>query len=53
MPLSLIGIMAVDENSNSAKESPLDPNCDVFARLNLAFPDPSWGDVQRTVSISP
>jgi len=53
MPLSLIGIMAVDENGNSAEEGPLDPNCPVFARLNLAFPDPSLVDAQRTVSTSP
>jgi len=33
-------IMAVDENSHSAEEGPLDPNCPVFARLNLALPDP-------------
>jgi len=50
MPMFLIGVMAVDKNGNSADKGPLDPNCPVFASLNLAFPDPSWDDAQRAVS---
>jgi len=49
MPTFVIGIMAVDENGNSAQGS-LDPNCPVFARLNLEFPNVFWTDAQRAVS---
>jgi len=42
--------MAVDENGNSAAEGPIDPNCPVFARLNLEFPQASWTDAQHAVS---
>jgi len=50
MPISIIGIMAVDENGNSAGEGSIDPNCFVFARLNLELPNSSWDDAQRVVS---
>jgi len=46
MPSFIIGIMAVDENGNSAAEGSLDPNCPVFVRLNLEFPNASWNDAQ-------
>jgi len=42
--------MAVDENGNSSDERSLDPNCPVFARLNLEFPNASWDDAQLVVS---
>jgi len=44
------GIMAVDENGNSAAEGSIDPNCPVFARLNLELPQASWADAQHAVS---
>jgi len=47
---TFIGIMAVDENGNSAAEGPIDPNCPVFDRLNLEFPQASWTDAQHVVS---
>jgi len=43
----IIGIMAVDENGNSAVEGSLDPNCPVVGRLSLEFPDASWDDTQQ------
>jgi len=46
----IIGIMGVDENGNSAAEGSLDPNCPLFARLNLEFPNASWNDAHRAVS---
>jgi len=33
----------------SAEES-IDPDCPVFARLNLEFPQASWTDAQHAVS---
>jgi len=42
--------MAVDENGNSAAEGLIDPNCPVFARLNLEFPQASWTDARHAVS---
>jgi len=45
-----IGVMAVDEKGTSAAEGLIDPNCPVFARLNLEFPQASWTDARHAVS---
>jgi len=50
MPNFIVGIMAVDENGNSAAEGFIDPNCPVFARLNLELPEASWTVTQHAVS---
>jgi len=42
--------MAVDENGNTAAEGLIDPNCPVFARLNLEFPQASWTAARHAVS---
>jgi len=50
MPNFIVGIMAVDVNENSAAGRSIDPNCPVFARLNLELPQASWTNPQHAVS---
>jgi len=42
--------MAVEENGSSAAGGHIDPNCPVFAWLNLEFPQASWTDARHAVS---
>jgi len=49
MPIYINGIMTIDENGNSAIEGSIDPNCPVFARLNLEFTQASWTAAQHVV----
>jgi len=50
-PFFVIGIMAVDENGNSADEGSIDPNCPIFDPVNFTFPQASWYDARRAVSV--